>query len=121
MTPGRADAEQKRQEAAQRIRAATELLVAALTEFAEASAIPEPRPVELLPIEEARQRLGGIARSTMMALLGSGAVHSVRVGGRRLVPADEIARIARQGVTPAPRRHTRPRSTTSKAAPHAAA
>ena len=38
-----------------------------------------------LAIEEAA-RLLGVGRSTMLALLSSGRVRSVRVGGRRLVP-----------------------------------
>ncbi len=46
---------------------------------------------ELLTVEEAGRRLG-VSRSTVWRLLRRGAVPSVRQRGRRLVPADAVAK-----------------------------
>lgn len=55
----------------------------------------EPNQSErlLYPVAEAAHRLG-IARSTLYEMLARGDLASVRLGGRRLVPADELARFA---------------------------
>jgi excisionase family DNA binding protein len=87
------DPEARRQAAEERIRAACAQLADAMIELA--AAMPaEPRPVELLTVDEAAERLGGIARSTLYAAMGTGAVRAVSVGGRRFVPSSEIDRIA---------------------------
>jgi excisionase family DNA binding protein len=48
-----------------------------------------------LAVEEAA-RLLGVGRSTMLALLSSGRVRSVRVGGRRLVPIKALGQFLEQ-------------------------
>lgn len=48
-----------------------------------------PRPVpgrRAWPIDEARQLLGGISRKTIYDLITDGALPTVFIGGRRLVP-----------------------------------
>jgi hypothetical protein len=87
------DPEAKRQAAAERIRTACSLLADALIELAETTPAAE-QPVELLPVGEAARRLGGIARSTLYQAMGTGAIRSVEVGGRRFVPSSEIDAIA---------------------------
>lgn len=47
----------------------------------------------LYPVAEAAHSLG-IARSTLYEMLARGDLASVRLGGRRLVPAEELARFA---------------------------
>jgi excisionase family DNA binding protein len=42
------------------------------------------------PIEEARQRLGGIARQTIYDLINQGELASITIGTRRLIPAESI-------------------------------
>jgi hypothetical protein len=46
---------------------------------------------ELYSIEQARARLGGIARNTLYDLLRSGALASVPIGRRRFIAAEAIA------------------------------
>ena len=75
-----------------RIEAAIVEFVAALRAEV-AAAQPSKSPVELLPIAEATRRLG-IGRSLLYDAIGRGEVRSVKVGRRRLVPADEVARLA---------------------------
>lgn len=41
-------------------------------------------------IEEARQRLGGIARQTVYNLIHAGELRSLSIGARRLIPASAI-------------------------------
>ncbi|MGD0123482.1 MAG: helix-turn-helix domain-containing protein [Candidatus Limnocylindrales bacterium] len=91
--PASPDPEAKRQAAEERIRAACSLLADALVELATAAPAVE-QPIELLSVEEAARRLGGIARSTLYQLMGTGAVRSVEVGGRRFVPSSEVEAIA---------------------------
>jgi len=45
---------------------------------------------DLYAINEARERLGGISRNSIYALLRSGALASVVIGSRRFVPATAI-------------------------------
>jgi excisionase family DNA binding protein len=45
------------------------------------------------PMEEARQLLGGLARSTLYAMEARGEIRVVRLGRRALIPADEIRRL----------------------------
>jgi excisionase family DNA binding protein len=41
-------------------------------------------------VEEARQRLGGIARQTVYNLINAGELNSIQIGTRRLIPAEAI-------------------------------
>jgi excisionase family DNA binding protein len=52
--------------------------------------VPEPRLVSV----ETFSRTIGVSRSTGYNLLDSGVVRSVRFNGRRLVPAEELDRVA---------------------------
>ena len=45
----------------------------------------------LLSVHQARQSLGGISRGTLYALINEKKLRSVRIGTRRLIPADAIA------------------------------
>ncbi|MGA3030313.1 MAG: helix-turn-helix domain-containing protein [Candidatus Limnocylindrales bacterium] len=87
------DPEARRVAAEDRVRLACSQLADALVELA-AAAPAETRPVELLDVATAAQRLGSISRSTLYTLMASGAVRAVSVGGRRLIPSSEIERIA---------------------------
>ena len=58
---------------------------------------------ELYSIEQARARLGGIARNTLYNLLRSGALASVPIGRRRFISARAIAAfIAESSTTEGP-------------------
>jgi excisionase family DNA binding protein len=48
------------------------------------------------PVEEARQKLGGIARQTVYNLINSGQLESIQIGTRRLIPASAIARFIKR-------------------------
>jgi excisionase family DNA binding protein len=50
-------------------------------------------PPELLSIDQAARRLG-IGRTAAYGLMGRGELRSVKVGRRRLVPADALAAIS---------------------------
>jgi hypothetical protein len=74
-----------------RLEAAVAELAAALRDELRAEVQPvADGPERLLTIEQARQAMGGIARSTLYAELVAGRVRSVKVGRRRLVPASAI-------------------------------
>lgn len=45
----------------------------------------------LLTVEQAAEQLGGVSRSTLYQLLRSGELASVKIGRRRLIPAEAIA------------------------------
>jgi excisionase family DNA binding protein len=49
-------------------------------------------PAALFAYAEAQKYLGGISRSTLKALVGSGAIRSIAIGTRRLFPRDELER-----------------------------
>lgn len=68
-------------------------LVDLARETATATTTPPAGPVELLSIAEASRRLS-ISRSSLYQAIAAGRIRSVRVGGRRLIGAAEIARIA---------------------------
>lgn len=80
-----------------RIRAAFATLadevIAALGE----EAAPGAEPDRMYSIAEARERLGGVSRSTVYALIERGELRSTRVGGRRLVSSSAIAELAQRG------------------------
>jgi excisionase family DNA binding protein len=46
----------------------------------------------LYPVDEARERAGGMSRSTFYGLVRSGRISTVKVGSRTLVAADELER-----------------------------
>jgi excisionase family DNA binding protein len=69
-------------------------LRAEVREELQASAPPREAPVELVSVEEFARRIG-IGRSSAYVGVGSGSVRSVKVGGRRLIPASEVARLAK--------------------------
>jgi hypothetical protein len=54
---------------------------------------------DLYSIEETRQRLGGISRNTVYAMLRSGQLSSVVLGCRRFISAKAIADLIAAGVT----------------------
>lgn len=41
-------------------------------------------------VEQARQRLGGVANQTIYNLINSGDLRSITIGKRRLIPAEAI-------------------------------
>lgn len=45
---------------------------------------------KLLTIEQAAEELGGVSRSTLYQLFRSGELASVKIGSRRLIPAEAI-------------------------------
>lgn len=51
-------------------------------------------PERLLDVDEARSALGGIARSTLYQLIGTGELRTLTIGRRRLIPASAIAEYA---------------------------
>jgi hypothetical protein len=78
-----------------RVRAAVEELADALRAVARESR-PQARdaaPVELVSVAEFARR-AGIGRSSAYLGVADGSVRSVKVRGRRLVPASELARLA---------------------------
>lgn len=91
--PASLDPDAQRQMAEDRVRAVCGLLADALVDLAALTPAEQP-PIELLSVDEAARRLGGIARSTLYQLMGSGSVRAVSVGGRRFVPSSEVDRIA---------------------------
>lgn len=48
-------------------------------------------------LDEAAQSLG-LSRRTLYELMGAGTLHTVKLGKRRLVPAQELARLVAPGV-----------------------
>lgn len=78
----------------ERVQAALDALGAALVDLAREGTQPAPAaPVELLSPRVAAERLS-ISRSSLYLALSSGAIASRKVGGRRVIPASEITRIA---------------------------
>lgn len=78
-----------------RLDAALRELAEAIREEVRAELAPtrETAPVELLSVAEFARR-SSVGRSTAYACVADGTVASVKVRGRRLVPATEITRIA---------------------------
>ncbi len=58
--------------------------------------LADPPERILYPINEARRLLGGVCRATLYKLIDDGELRTVRLGRRRLVPADEINRLAQE-------------------------
>lgn len=57
-------------------------------------------PPELLSVAQTAQRLG-VGRTAVYGLFGTGGLRSLKVGRRRLIPADAIAELALRGTVPA--------------------
>ncbi|MCC6619211.1 MAG: helix-turn-helix domain-containing protein [Chloroflexi bacterium] len=74
-----------------RLEAAISELVAALRE--ELAAVHAAAPPRLLSVEEAATALG-IGRSMTFRLIRTGRLRTVKVGRRRLIPADALAELA---------------------------
>ncbi|GEM_PF-3329789 len=49
----------------------------------------------IYPIDEARTLLGGIARQTVYDLISAGKLTSIKIGRRRLIPAESIEACSR--------------------------
>jgi hypothetical protein len=77
-----------------RLTAATAELVAALREELRADIqVAADGPDRLLSIEQARQAMGGISRSTLYTQMAAGRVRTLKIGRRRLVPSSAIAEL----------------------------
>jgi excisionase family DNA binding protein len=74
-----------------RLEAAIRELVDALR--AEMATAPPSAPPELLNVSEGARR-AGIGRTLMYSLIARGAVRSVKVGRRRLIPAEALTALA---------------------------
>jgi excisionase family DNA binding protein len=56
----------------------------------------------LIPIREASELLGGISRFTLYGWISQGRIRRVKIGGRVMIPTDEIRRLQRgEGLAPA--------------------
>lgn len=63
---------------------------------------------QLLSVEEAAQRLGGISKWTVHAWLSQGKLRRTKVGGRTMIRESELARVVHEGgKSPAPNRGSR--------------
>lgn len=59
---------------------------------------------ELVSIEEAARRLGGISKWTVHAWLSQGKIQRTKVGGRTMIRESELAKVVNDGgKSPAPR------------------
>jgi hypothetical protein len=76
-----------------RVRAAVEELAGALMAAVREPAARDAAPVELISVAEFARR-AGIGRSTAYISIADGSVRSVRIQGRRVVPASELSRLA---------------------------
>lgn len=82
-----------------RLEAALAELAAAIREEVRSELADHRGPPELLGIQEASRRLG-IGRTAAYDLISGGALRSVKVGRRRLIPADALAELAQRGTVP---------------------
>jgi hypothetical protein len=76
-----------------RVRAAVAELAEALLALARPGTSTTTAPVELLSIAEFSRR-AGLGRSSTYLAAGEGSIRTVKVRGRRLVPASELSRLA---------------------------
>ena len=61
---------------------------------------------DLLSVEEAARRLGGISKWTVHAWLSQGKLQRTKVGGRTMIRESELARVIQDGSkSPGPRRY----------------
>jgi excisionase family DNA binding protein len=77
----------------ERVRVAVEELADALLAVAREPAARTAAPVELISVAEFARR-AGLGRSSAYLSVADGSLRSVKVRGRRLVPASELARLA---------------------------
>jgi excisionase family DNA binding protein len=56
---------------------------------------------QLISVEEAARRLGGISKWTVHAWLSQGKLRRTKVGGRTMIRESELARVIRDEETPA--------------------
>ena len=82
-----------------RLEAALAELAAAIRDEVQAELRHRDGPPELLSILQASRRLG-IGRTAAYDLISSGELRSVKVGRRRLIPADALAELAQRGTAP---------------------
>lgn len=54
---------------------------------------------DIYSIDEARERLGGISRSSIYQILHTGELASIVIGSRRFIPAAAIARLIANSTT----------------------
>jgi excisionase family DNA binding protein len=54
------------------------------------------------PLDEARELLGGLARSTLYDMRDRGEIRFVKLGRRTLIPASEIRRLVGESTTNEP-------------------
>jgi hypothetical protein len=76
-----------------RVRAAVAELANALVALAAVERRPATAPVELVSVAEFARR-AGIGRSSAYLAVADGTLRSVKLRGRRLVPASELVRLA---------------------------
>ncbi len=66
-------------------------------------------PGDLISVEEAAKRLGGISKWTVHAWLSQGKLQRTKVGGRTMIRESELAKVIEDGgKSPAPRRKDGP-------------
>ena len=53
---------------------------------------------QLLNLEDAQKRLGGLGRTSMFGLLKAGQLKAVRIGRRTMIPESEIADYIRRKI-----------------------
>lgn len=60
---------------------------------------------QLLSVEQAAQKLGGISKWTLHAWLSQGKIQRTKVGGRTMIRESELAKVIEDGgKSPAPKR-----------------
>lgn len=63
---------------------------------------------QLVSVEEAAKRLGGISKWTIHAWLSQGRIQRTKVGGRTMIRESELQKVIEEGgKSPAPRRRGR--------------
>jgi hypothetical protein len=85
--------------------ALADLVDALRAEIATEARPADPAPVELLSVREFARR-ASIGRSSAYLGVADGSIRSIKIRGRRLVPASELARLAQPSGLPAGPLHT---------------
>ncbi len=60
--------------------------------------IPHPPLRSAYPLPEAAVKLGGVSQASLYRWRAKGLIRFIKIGGRTLVPASEISRLAGQSV-----------------------
>lgn len=60
---------------------------------------------QLLSVDEAARRLGGISKWTVHAWLSKGKLQRTKVGGRTMIRESELAKVIEDGAKSRPVRH----------------